>query len=312
MKMGLFNTKKKDKTIQGNLTHIVIYRELANNLPVAVAEFDAQQEKDDNYNLVLVNENEKFKEDISFVEDPLVSFFKYKLDLIKSEKSRKEKIDLIEQKIAEQQKLIKSISDGFLNIDGKKTKVNRIDEENKLTIYKILKYDYENKGDGSYEIINTQGQKEIHFLTKDGVLIPYFHKSSGNLTKYPDLSSKRKIYKEVQDMIDKERLDEQKDVFGGVIGLILKILLVVMLVGNIIAFGLNMDKARELSQMQDSSYWKQIIDMADGSSIKCAYYYSKMLELRLKNETESNKEERVEQVKDTQTQIEKIIDFTKT
>ncbi len=109
----------------------------------------------------------------------------------------------------------------------------------------------------------------MQFLISDGVLIPYFHAST-NVTLYPDIGSKRKIYKDRQDMIDAEFLEENRSPFSGLWKNLGQILLVILIIANVWWASENMASQREFVETVDSGSFAEILDMAGNSYIKCA------------------------------------------
>jgi len=283
--VNLFNKPKikkdelsKNKNIAKNETIIIIKR-LMGNIPVTVARFKANQERDNDFNLVLINKDESnFKEDISITQNKLIDLLKYKLDL--TGKTKEEKIKLIDVAISSQEKLLKQIKseDPSLktpnpNDSEDAITKNIIDEDYRLCTLKTLRFTVKHDGAGSYEEINEDGYKQIMFVSIDGILYPYFH-SSTNVTLHPDISSKRKIHKERGDMIEADYLNENKGIFSGWFLHIMKFLIVALLVFNMWwTFDL-LEARQEFDSFVDSSAFGQLLESAEGSAIKCAGYLS--------------------------------------
>jgi hypothetical protein len=293
--------KKSDKdnpdTI-GTTIDIVIKRQMADNLFITIAQFSAQQIKDRNFNLVLTSEQQKsFKEDFNFDEFQIIETLKARLGFGNMEQ-RKNKIT---EAINNQNKRLSLIQDGYyfydeVNLkkyrdaktkekkdDVQKEKVNKIDEQARLTFLHILnkKIDYE--GNGSYEEINMRGRRQITFLSRDGVLIPFFI-SSTKVTAYADASSKRKMFYEYSDRNESWWAKQQADGMQGFFWNILKILLILMIAGNSIwavrnhEHGESIIKDREsLNRFLDESYLKEFVLQNRGDAVSCAYYYTELM-----------------------------------
>ena len=247
--------------INKSTVRIVIKRLLANKIPVEIAEFDAVQEKE-GYNLVLVGDNGKFREDLEIIKHDIITFYKDKLKLMSEGMTREQKIKVVKEKIRQQEELVKKIKDGEIKNEIKEVKndkdvvitkrANIIDEQNKLTAFKVLLYDIENEGEGSYEIINLGGQREKHFLYMDGMLYPYFHRAT-DLTLHPDIATKRKHHRSEQLLLDRDLTEETKSVFTGVFLNIMKVLFIVLFALTIIWSSNVNKKAIEIADQYDKA-----------------------------------------------------------
>ncbi len=238
---------KKEQKITENKVRIRIHRP-RNNTPVEIGVFEAEMTKDDNRNVILISDENKFKEELSVLTDACVSDIKYKL---KTRTDTKEsQIKELETAIKEQEDRIKDIKDGKIitktildkekQKDGKEitvekeVKVNIVSEENKLRLLKVTKYAIETSGEGSFEIIESDGMPCMSYLVQDGELIPEFYKMPKEkgelLTLRPEVSANKKHYKETQDILDRDYIDSTKDPFAGWFGLVVKILIVILFV----------------------------------------------------------------------------------
>jgi hypothetical protein len=267
--------KKPEKNISENVIRIEVFRLLGENVPYSIALFEALQDKDTDNNLVLVNQSNSFKDDVEIVKQKFIIDLQFTLDL--SSLSHSEKLDTIKKKIKEQEFLIKSIKDGYIEKkvikDEKeiieKLKVNIIDEEFKLTKYNVLLESLENNGDGSYETIDFDGKKRIYYMYKEGVLYPIKYIKAKN-TMYPDISTKRKIYKQEQDLIDQEFLNDNKGIFSGWKKYFVIACMIIWMV-LLIYWSVQLNKSYAKF---DESTLSKLTDMAEGSAIKCAYWYT--------------------------------------
>jgi len=241
---------KKEQKITENSVRIRIHRP-RNNTPVEIGVFIAEMSKDSSQNVILINDSNKFKEDLSVLTDSCISDIKYKLKTRSD--TREKQISELCNAIKEQEDKIKDVKDGKILTKTiiatekdekgkekevqKEVKVNIVTEENKLRLLKVTKYAIETSGDGSFEIIEQDGMPCMSYLVQDGELIPEFYrmpKEKGEiLTIRPEASANKKHYKETQDIIDRDYLDSTKDPFSGLFGLIFKILLVVIFIVGI-------------------------------------------------------------------------------
>jgi hypothetical protein len=298
---NIFKKKEKNqKNVSENIVRIEVFRLLGDSVPYSIALFEAIQDKDSDNNLVLVEENNSFKDDVEIVQNKLLSDLKFTLDL--SSLSLEEKINLVKKKIRSQESILKNIKDGYYykeNKEGKKEKikVNIIDEELNLNKYKVFLEHLQNSGSGSYETIDFDGKKRIYYMYKNGLLYPIKYIKAKN-TLYPDVSTKRKIYKSEQDEIDREFLNDNRGLFSGwkqylFIGIILVFFIVNIYWSVQLYKGYN---------KFDESTLSQLTDMAEGSAIKCAYWNSissektaKILENyeKVLNESNNNKNNKI-------------------
>lgn len=320
---GIFKVfQKKDKeggskepqTKIGSPQVRIVIKRLMGNMPVVIAEFDAMQDRDSDYNLKLINAEYDFKEDITIANHRIIDSLKYKLDIMNTtgetpKDTRNKRLEIIKKAVLKQEKKIKELKNGIETKPGTKVKqptkpvdtfeddlelpaekdsretvpdvkthTNVIDEEYKLAELKALRFCIENESEGSYEEINVQGARQMSFLLMDGVLYPYKHAST-NVTLYPDIGSKRKIYKDKQDIIDAEYLDENRGAFSGLWKNMGQIVLAVLIVANIYwAMELSSDRA-EFTDMVDTSAFGEMLDMAGNSYLKCADVQAECTEL---------------------------------
>lgn len=276
--MGLLKKKKgNDTKISSNEVCVIIKGLLGGKTPREIGRFKAIEENDENYNLVLRGDDGKFKENIDNVKHDIIDYLKYKLDL--NQTSYKEKIQLVKDKIIKQENKIRDIEDGY-HVDEKtkiKTKVNLYDEEDRLRHYKTLLFSIENEGDGSYIELLQDGTRQITFLSQDGILTPYFM-NAPKVTMYPDIGSKRKLYRGEQLLIDQELKDDLAGDWGNLLKWAIKIIPVVILVINIFWSVNLMDRSSELDKFYDESYIKSLQDKWDLTNIKCADYYAQTME----------------------------------
>jgi len=276
--MGMFK-KNKNTRYEGavlNDVNVVIVR-LMNNTPVEVAEFTSSQVRDTNNNLFLVNADKSFKEDLERKRHYIIDHLYYKLEL--SDMSKELKLKKIDDKIKSLEDKIKTLES---NNEGTE---NITDFKNDLKHFKILRYTVANAGEGSFEIINKQGQREMRFLARDGVFDPYFYRSDKDkgspLTMTPDIALSRKYHKEIDDRIENRLLRNQNpDIFSGIKGILVIVAVVVMIGANILWATRNME---EMNNIDDRI--AEYREKAVGSAIDCAFYYTKLIEDGLINKS---------------------------
>lgn len=267
--------KDKQKKLSENVVRINVKRSVG-GLPYTIAEFDAIQDSDGSNNLILVNESANFKDDVEIVQDKVFSDLTLTLDLHKL--SIEEKVTKLGEVIAKQETLIRSIDAGCIKKrstteEGKeeivKVRVNLIDEEMKLKRYRVLLDHITKYPEGSYEEIDVDGRKRVNYLYKAGVLYPY-NIGTAKVTMYPDITSKRKIYKTEQDIIDQEFINDQKGFMSGWKQYLWIGLIALMVIGNVYGYV----KLAQGYAAFDEGTMMQLLDKAEGSAIKCAYYYA--------------------------------------
>jgi len=241
------NKKKKESENKyaASIVHIKIFKAYE-SLKTCIAEFDAEQSKDDNYGLIVSGDEDRFKESLEINPHQVIDLLKYKLDLTGKQSS--EKIDIVKKKISEQERQIKDyeLVDFMIVKDNVKVQINKIDELNKLNYLKILRDVVFNEGSGSFEVINFKGQREMHYDYIQGLLYPVFFSTSKHTTS-PANDTKKKIYKEKQDMIDKQFNDE---IGGGELGWftrIMKIAFVILFIALMAGNYYTWAKGAELS-----------------------------------------------------------------
>ena len=300
--MSLNPFKKKDNSkkegISGTKIHVVINRLMSDITPVVVAEFEAQQQKDDSFNFQIVNHDLKFKEDLSIVKERVLDYIIYRLEL--KNKTKADAIKLVETKIDAIDKELKGIKDGKIekeveeyNEKTNKTtkvkkwiKINRIDKENELNHYKVLKFNIETKGDGSYERMNGNGDREIQFATIEGVLYPYFWRSNkekdSRLLIYPDMVSKRKFYKEASERVLDDYVRSQNGFFSGIKGILVTIAIVLLFITGTILTIRGSQKIQD-AELMIQERTKQCYAMCEDKAIECSYYYTKLIQDEIMN-----------------------------
>jgi len=274
----MFKRKKKTR-YEGavlNDVNVVIVR-LMNNTPVEVAEFTSSQVRDTNNNLFLINADMGFKEDLERKRHYIIDHLYYKLEL--SDMSKDLKLEKINEKI-------KTLDAKIKELEAKNEGTENItDFKNDLKHFKILRYTVANSGEGSFEIINKQGQREMRFLARDGVFDPYFYRSDKDkgspLNMTPDIALSRKYHKEIDDRVESRLLRNQNpDIFSGIKGILVIVAVVLMIGANILWATRNME---EMNNIDDRI--AEYREKATGSAVDCAFYYTKLIEDGLINKS---------------------------
>lgn len=236
--MAKKNKKKDARNVNENKVRIEVFRRLGGAVPYSIAKFEATQMRDDDNNLTLVEMNANFKDDVDIIQHKLMKDLSERLELHKLDHD--ERIELVKERILKQQDFIASIKEGYIikkikredKIEEVKVKVNHIDEECKLTEYEVLLDHLKNNGEGSYETIDADGMKKIYYLYKEGVFIPYkWIKEKTSL--YPDITTRRKLYKENQNAIDLDFFNDNKGFMAKWGKYIMWALILIMLIANI-------------------------------------------------------------------------------
>ncbi len=267
-----FGKNKKKVSVSENKVRIEVFRELGTT-PYSIAKFDALQDKEDNNNLVLIESSNNFKEEVDIVEHKLIQDLHERLEFHK--KDIPERIEIVKKKVTEQQVFIASIKDGYSHgkdKEGKATKikVNRLDEDCRLREYRALLEILVNSGEGSHETIDSDGLKRIFYVYKEGILLPYKW-IKNKATLYPDISTRRKQYKENQDAIELDFIQDNKGFFSGWKKYVGIAIMLIMLIGNIY-WSINLNEAYSNFDEKKSQEY----------STKCAYWCVNMV-----NQTET-------------------------
>lgn len=264
--------EEKRKNILSNRVKVIIKRKLGEHLYGIAGQFYCEEKKDDvSSSLVIYNEKRKFKESLDQTKQSFINNLSYKLNLKKLTTGGK--IDAVLTKIDEQEERVKSISEGKINGEI----VNEIDERNKLKHYKILLDYVKYSGNGSYEEINENGERQYTFLFDGGMYIPFFHGST-NVSMSPDHGSKRKIWRAEQDLIDQEKLRDLGSPWEQLFKKLGLIALTLLLIANVYWTNQVMTKSQEYDQFLDSSSYKDLVEKIETSNLKCAVYYSQSME----------------------------------
>jgi len=257
--------KKEDpkRKITGNEVRVRIYR-ITNNTYIEIGFFIANLKKDSSDNLILENVENNFKEELNFEKETAISDLLLKLK--KRFSSKTEQIKEIDEAIARQDDLIKSIKDGKVEngttpIDGKTEKkydkVNIITEKAKRNTLLASKYALEHEGDGGFEIIDNDGSKTYTYLLQDGLYYPMFYSApriqGEPVTAHPEVYQKKKLYKEAIEIFAQDFAESKNDPFKGWFMLAMRILLVIILIGNIFWAVNNKNWSMSLSERELNS-----------------------------------------------------------
>jgi len=194
--------KKKKKEVKGGLVpvstentlkrlatgkiKISVYRTIGGNTPVKVGDFFAQEKRDEYNNLVAVNEDELFNEDIDFSVDDVYRNLTALLNL--DNLTKDEKIATLKKKIKEQEVKLK-ILDKFPRLNAV---FNYCDEQLKKDDYELLlQHVSQIDTQGSFYTIEN-GVRVFSYHSVEGLFIPVWHGLATH-TQYPDHTRKKKI-----------------------------------------------------------------------------------------------------------------------
>jgi hypothetical protein len=185
--------KKDKKKNQDNLSRlhtgkikINVYRTIGGNTPVLMGEFFAQETRDEYNNLVAINNDALFNEDIDFNVDDVYVNMNVLLNLESMTKS--DKIKVLSRKISEQDLLLKCL-EAYPKLN---CVFNYCDEKLKREDYTLLREHLEKLDeDGSFYTIE-QGVRVFSYHSCDSMFIPVWHGMTLH-TQYPDHTRKKKI-----------------------------------------------------------------------------------------------------------------------
>jgi len=257
------NKKLEDnnfKNISSNKIIIKVYKDFGSNIGILKADYEAEERRDAYNNLVSINKEFLHDEDIDFSIDDVYHNMQVVLEF--KNKTKEEKVKLLEEKIIYQEKLIQFL-DKFPEINSI---FNYSDENLKLHDYKLLKdYSGNINGSGAYFTIE-KGKRIYSFDSVDGFLIPIWRGISSH-TQYPDHTRKKKIIIQ-EDIILKNEL-QKYDINKKVGNLIIWGLICIS-----ILFALNLWGGLRILQMQGD-----ITTEAHADALKCVEYTSNINKL---------------------------------
>jgi hypothetical protein len=180
--------KQENQINPTNKLRIKIYRYMGEDLAVQVGKpILAEEKRDENNNLLALNEKAFIKEDLNFSIDRIYEIMNFSLNL--QNKSKKEKAAILKKAINKQETFLNS----FENDIELNAKYNYRDEELKLKQLKIFYDSLRKEKRGNYLRIGEDGVREFEFVVIDGILYPYFF-GSKKFRVYPDLLVKKKIF----------------------------------------------------------------------------------------------------------------------
>jgi len=309
----MFNKKNKKKEQEAGASlpdiHVVICTLKGGNYPIEILEFDAIQNKDEDFNMFAINGKMKWREELERKRHYIIDHLLYKLNA--SSEIKENKLIAIDVKIKELEDKIKNKTDAKKEtVDMKVTNLNDnhnlIDLQNDVRHYKVLRYTVDNAGEGSYEIINKNGKREMRFLARDGIFHPYFYRSDSDkgtpLTLYPDISLNRKYYREVDEKITDRYLKSQDgNFFAGIKGVLITIAIVLLVIANIMWASNNYQARNEIDAELDVCRAKCVDSATD-----CAFYYGLLIQDDLINRSVS-----IPKVEEDKKTTGSIVDLTK-
>jgi len=174
------------KKLSENKILIKVYKDFGSNTSFLKAKFFAEEKRDQYNNLVSINKDEGYNEDVDFAIDDVYDKMNIILDF--KNKPKDQRIALLEKKIAKQNKLVKLL-DKWVELNAV---YNYADENLKLKDYELLKnYTEKHDGSGSYFTIE-DGLRVYSFESVDGFLVPVW-RGVDTFSQYPDHTRKKKI-----------------------------------------------------------------------------------------------------------------------
>lgn len=205
-----------------NLIRVTIFRPLSNGLVAQVGDPIMCQEKPDpNNNLMVMNEEKNFKEDMNFNQDRIFEILGFNLKF--QNKSKKEKEQVLSKKIKEQEEIVNN-----LELDIKlNEKYNANDEALKLRQLKVMREALQMETTGNYMRLGKGGVRQYELVSIDGVLYPYFFGSRWYRV-YPDLLVKKKIFNQENTIFRNEVGNLQKGIMNWMMIIVLVIGLLMM------------------------------------------------------------------------------------
>ena len=250
---------KKISNVNTNLIKVKIYRPISEDLVAQVGEpIICEEKKDENNNLLVINNEKNFKEDFSFPIDSVYEIMNFSLKLQNKKKS--EKIRIIDEAIKEQENLLNEINaDVELN-----AKYNYNDEELRLRRLNIFKDSFKKETKGNYMRLGKGGIREYELISIDGILFPYFF-GSKLFRVYPDLQVKKKIFNHENSVFRAETSALQKGIMNWITVITLIIGLVMMAGG-----GFMMSHAYTTNT--------EVTEMANKGAITCSNTMASMVE----------------------------------
>lgn len=209
-----------------NLMKVVLWRSLSDGLVAQVGEpIICEERPDENNNLMVINEEKRFKEDLNFQKDRI--FENLEFTLRTQNKSKSEKAAILDKKIRAQEDLINQIETD-VNMNAK---YNGNDEELKLRQLKVLRSSLQMETSGNYMRLGKGGIRQYEFVVVDGILYPYFFGGKWYRV-YPDLLVKKKIFNQENTIFRNEIGNLQKNILNWMVVISLAIGVIMMAGGG--------------------------------------------------------------------------------
>jgi len=267
----------RNKNITTPYMDIIINRAKETGELVEIAKFRAVQDKDRNYNFKVTNEEFDFKDDLELTKNSLIDSLTFKLDL--TEKTKKEKIEIVEKAIKYQQELIKNIKVESEKGEYDNNNKNIHDEEYRLCTLKVLLHTVKFQEGAIFEKTNIEGFRERQYVLTNSLLIPIPYNPS-TVSLYPYVAINRKTHREVQDMIDRDYIDENTSKYGNFFKNFLTIATVCLFILNVWWSMEYQSNANELAKMSSESNLAKLVESCGVARNGWAEY--------LKNQVETN------------------------
>jgi len=245
----MFNKKKKNDKSKENVgtgtlnegalsrisvgkVKIEVFKNMGSNVPIKMAEYYAEERRDEYNNLVAINEDTYHNEDIDFTIDDVYREMNLVLSLGDKPLADKEKI--IVEKIKRQDLILKAL-DKYPRLNAI---FNYQDEELKRDDYKLF-LEYLSKLDplGSYFTIEG-GVRVYTYHSIEGFLVPVWHGITTH-SQYPDHTRKKKINMQEEYTFLKEMKAFNKEKFSANVLVFASVIIGLMFIG-IIVIGYNL------------------------------------------------------------------------
>lgn len=229
-KQGEEKDTARDKEI-GNvntkLVKVIIFRPLSEGLVSQVGSpIICEERKDNDNNLMVINEVNKFKENFSFSIDRVYEVMNFSLKM--QNKTKKEKLLIISKAITTQEELLDTIDSDV----KENATYNYCDEELKLRQLNIFKDSLRRESQGNYVRLGQGGIRQYEMIVVDGILYPYFF-GSKFFRVYPDLLVKKKIFNHENTVFKNETSALQKGILNWITVITLIIGLVMIVIGGL-------------------------------------------------------------------------------
>lgn len=259
------NKKDKYNNVSSKKVKVVIWRQLANKIPIKTDSFYAEEDRDNNNNKVIKSEEYDFKKNLEIEKEDFIEVLSNKMELMRIS-AKSSRVEKIQDKIKEQKELIRKIENKESIKKPKGDEYYNIwTEKNRLRQYEIFLYTIRNEdNDSVYEFINEEGLKEYNYVMIDGLFYPMFYNPTTK-TFHVGVSSKQKLYKDKDTALIEEY---NEDMFGGKrnwFSNIPRIAFVILFIAMLVVTSYSTKLSLEYSKSLDESS----IHKVEMSALKC-------------------------------------------